>query len=289
MNNTSANCYRPSMEFPFLNRRQLDVLTTINSVVMVVNLTSNMLVIYVLIKTEQLANNACKLIFMLSVSDFMIGLLAQNLQTAILYEKICSLMDTYAFIATFFVHLSMYTIATMGIDRYLRIKHYANFKAIWTTRVVSTVLSIDVFLSLLQSIMTLLGLLSAKEYMLIPVYLAIDCAIIIGIIFLQILTIRTSSALCNESRISASEVTNKKITKLSLQIMVLFCCFNAPHFIIYFLREIIQDELNDHGKSWVDFVAVIASIVLYANSSVNAILFLVSNVKAKRFLRNFGR
>lgn len=91
MNNTSANCYRPSMEFPFLNRRQLDVLTMINSVVMVVNLTSNMLVIYVLIKTEQLANNACKLIFMLSVSDFMIGLLAQTYRQQFCMKKFAHL------------------------------------------------------------------------------------------------------------------------------------------------------------------------------------------------------
>ena len=220
MNNTSVRCYKPSMEYLFLSRRPVDLLTIANSVVMVGNLTSNMLVIYVLITTEQLANNACKLIFMLSVSDFMIGLFAQNLQTAILYEKTCSLMDTFAFVATFFVHLSMYTIATMGIDRYLRIKHYANFKALWTTRVLSAVISMNVFLSLLQATMTLLALRSAKEYVLIPIYLAIDGVIISGITFLQILTIRTSSAVCNESTNATLANTNKRITKLSLQIVI---------------------------------------------------------------------
>lgn len=103
--------------------------------------------------------------------------------------------------------------------------------------------------------------------------------------FLQILTIRTSNAVWDESRTAATESTNKKITRLSVQIMLLFCRFSAPHLIMYFLREIIQVKFSDYGKSWIDFFSVIASIVLYTNSSANTILFLVSNVKSNRFLK----
>ena len=89
----------------------------------------------------------------------------------------------------------MCTIAIIGIDRYIRIKHYANFKALWTTRVVLTLILIEVFLSLLQAIMILISFFSGIEYIIIPVYFAVDVVIIIGIIFLQILTIRTSNAI----------------------------------------------------------------------------------------------
>ena len=290
MNNTSVSCYRPAaLTFPFLDGTQLVILTVTNSVVMVANIFANMLAMYILLRTGQIANSACKLFFMLSVSDLMIDLFCQNLLTTILYEKNCILLDTYAFIASFLIHLSMYTIALIGIDRYLRIKRYAKFKTLWTTKAVLGFVSLDIFLSLLQAILTLIGLLSGKENIVIPSYLAIDGVIISGITFLQILTIRTSSAVCDESRTVASENTKRKITKFSMQILLLFCCFNAPHLIIYVLREFIEKELNSYQKSLVEFFSVISSIFIYTISFANAVLFLLTNVKAKRFLRNFVR
>ena len=144
----------------------------------------------------------------------------------------------------------MYTIAIIGIDRYLRIKHFENFKALWTTKVVSVFISIEVFLAFVQAMMTLIGLLSGKEYIAVPVYYTIDGLIISGKIFLQVLTMRTSNAVCNESRIANSRNINRKITKLSMQIMLLFCCFTTPQLIMYVLREFMQDRLNDYEKTF---------------------------------------
>ena len=141
----------------------------------------------------------------------------------------------------------MYTIAIIGIDRYLRIKHFENFKALWTTKVVSVFISIEVFLAFVQAMMTLIGLLSGKEYIAVPVYYTIDGLIISRKIFLQVLTMRTSS---QESRIDNSRNINRKITKLSMQIMLLFCCFTTPQLIMYVLREFMQDILNDYEKTF---------------------------------------
>ena len=285
MNRTWENCYRTVVEFSFLHWRQIVVLTITNSIVMVGNITANMLMIYILIKTKQIANNTCKLFFMLSVSDLMVALFSQNLQTISLYEKSCSTLDISLFATVFSVHLSMYTIAIIGIDRYLRIKHYANYKAFWTTRVVLVFISIAVFLAFIQAIMTLVGLLSGKKYITLPIYYTIDGLIIIGITLLQILTIRTSNAVCRESTIDASRKTNKTIARLSMQVMLLFCCLITPQLIMYILREFMQDKLNGYGKSLVDFFAGISVIVLYCNSFANAVLFLIKNTKAKRYLR----
>ena len=289
MNRTLGKCYSTVVEFSFLHWRQMVVLTVTNSIVMAGNITANMLIIHILIKTKQIVNNTCKLFFMLSVSDLVIGLFCQNLQTITFYENSCSTMNIYAFITVFSVHLSMYTIALIGIDRYLRIKHYASFKALWTTRAVLVFISIEVFLAFMQATMTLIGLLSGKEYIVLPFYYTIDGLIISGIILLQILTIRKSKAVCNESRIDASRKTNKKITRLSMQIMLLFCCFTTPQLMMYVLRELMLDKLNDYEKSLVDFFAATSVIVLYSNSFANAVLFLMINVKAKRYLRGSFR
>ena len=66
-------------------------------------------------------------------------------------------MDIYAGIGIFLVHLSTYTIALIGIDHYLGIKHYAKFKIIKATEVVSLLISIEVFLVFLQTFMGLIG------------------------------------------------------------------------------------------------------------------------------------
>ena len=291
MNRSLVNCSRPQVEFPFLVREQMVILTVANSIVMVGNIITNVLVILILIKTNQIANNTCKMFFVLSTSDLLIGLFFQNLQTVLLYEKKkCLLLDIYAAIGMFLVHLSMYAIALTGIDRYLRIKHYAKFKVAWTTRVVSTFISIEVFLAFFQIMIGIIDPLSGKEYTVFLVYYTIDGLIISGMIFLEVLTMRTSNAVCNKSTIAASRNTDKKITKLSMQIMLLFCCFTTPQLIMYVLREFMQDILNDfYEKSSIGFFTVASTIVLYANSFVNAVLFLMKNVRAKRYLRNLSQ
>ena len=162
MNRAWGNCYRTVVEFSFLDWRQIVVLTITNSIVMVGNITANMLMIYILIKTKQIANNTCKLFFMLSVSDLMVALFSQNLQTISLFEKSWSILDIYSFVTEFSVHSSTYTMAIIGIDCYFRIKHYANYKTFWTRRVELVFVSIAVFLAFIQAIMTLVGLLPQK-------------------------------------------------------------------------------------------------------------------------------
>ena len=114
----------------------------------------------------------------------------------------------------------MYTMAIIGIDCYFRIKHYANYKTFWTRRVELVFISIAVFLAFIQAIMTLVGLLPQKKYITLSIYYTIDGLIIIGITLLEILTIRTSNAACIESRIDTSRKTNKKIARLSMQVML---------------------------------------------------------------------
>ena len=239
MNNTSVNCHRPTLEFSSLTWRQVDVLAIINSVIMTGNVIANMLVICILIKTRQIRGNTFKIILMLSVSDLMMGLIVQNLNAGIFYKRNCILIYTHAFVAVFILHLSMYTIAIIGIDRYIRIKHFVNFKTLWTTSVVLTLVFIEVFLFLLQAMMVLAGFLSGMERITIPVYFATDDVIISGIIYLQILTMRTSSAIFNESSITAAESINKKISKLCMRIMLFFCCFTLPHVVMFVLSEFI--------------------------------------------------
>ena len=76
-------------------------MTVINLIIMVANVTGNTLVIYVLKKTNQIAGIACKLIFMLSISDFLVGAIGQNLFTALIYGAKCSVIHTSLYVSNF--------------------------------------------------------------------------------------------------------------------------------------------------------------------------------------------
>ena len=90
--------------------------------------------------------------------------------------------------------------------------------------------------------------------------------------------------------ITTSESVNKKITKLSLQIMILFCFFFIPLFVVaVLLRNYVTPKLNEKEGLIFQFISGFTVIFSYGNCSTNATLFLTRNVKAKRFFRNLIR
>ena len=83
--------------------------------------------------------------------------------------------------------------ALIGIDRYLRIKHFGHFKTFWTTRVV--------FLALIQAVLVLTAAILGKEHIGTPIYITIDVVVIDLITLLQVQTIRKTNTLHNESTV----------------------------------------------------------------------------------------
>ena len=111
--------------------------------------------------------------------------------------------------------------------------------------------------------------------------------ILATMILLQLQTIRTSNALYNESTAITLERIHKKITKLSMQIMVMLCFFLLPYTTLFsVLHSTIKDQVNDNESSVLDFVTSLSILLVYANSFGNGVLFLMANVKAKRFFES---
>lgn len=114
-----------------------------------------------------------------------------------------------------------------------------------------------------------------------------DGFIVSIIILLQLLTIQRSRAVQRESTVGEPRF-NKKIVKLSARIMLLFCFFVTPFVIILnLIRYIDQDKLNDNYKSILQFTFCFSIIFFNGNSFANPVIFLTTNVKAKRFLQTF--
>ena len=290
MNWSSADCQNNVIIVSYLTSTQVLVVVLLNTVLMVGNIIANGLVIYILIKTKQVSNITCKLIFMLSISDLMIGVFAQNICTIHFYEKNCFVKLASISISTFLSHLSAYVIAILGIDRYLRIKYFTNFKTLWKTKVVFILICFLSLLAAFQAVIITISWLLQIEQITMLIYVAMDATIVGTTIFLQIRTIQRSNTVHNESTLSASRRTNKKITRFSTRIMFLQGIFIAPYtLIVNFLRDKIQDQLNSNGKSVLEFITCISIVLIFANSFANSVLFLMTNVKARKRLRNFAK
>lgn len=236
MNETVDNCYSNEIKITYLTSSQQFALTLINSILMTASVMANGLVLYVLIKSKQISNITCKLIFMLSVLDLLQGIFIENLLTAFFYETKCSVTVSFLFLSVFFMHLSRYTIAAIGVDRYLRIKYYVKFKSIWTTKVALTQICTGYILAFFQAAMITGGLVLKRQQYVTPVYVAMDGIVIGTIVFLQIQTIRVSNAVYNGSTVVSSQRTNKKNYKVEYKdyVTAIFffrtTYFNSQHF-----------------------------------------------------------
>lgn len=289
MNKTSIYCHSNQIHTSYLSNSQLAVLTVTNLTVTVGNVAANALVIYALIKTKQLYNVANKLIFMLSISDLLIGGFAQNFYIAVIYGTHCLAELIARVFSVFLINLSSYTIAIMGVDRFIRIKYYASFKVILTTRFILTLVSIACLAALVNAVGLTIGFLLKLDQIFTRVNFFIGAIILSTVTFLQVLVIRTSNTVHMESKIGLAHAAKKIITKLSMRIMLLVLFCHAPLLIVHFIRSKFQAQFHKKGKPTLEFIACLSIIIIYANSLINAILFLTMNVKAKRFLRDFVR
>ena len=283
MNQTLDFCFSYSINVTYLTLSHLVILTVINVIVMVGNVVLNTLVIYILTKTNQLSNITCKVILTLSMSDLVTGAVAQILFLAVLYSPSCSINLVTRTISTFSTNFSGYTTAILGVDRFVRIKYFTKVKTILTSRF--TLISMAFLAALFNAVGVPMGLLLMKENIFVSVALALAVIVVTSVTLLQVLVIRTSNAVSNES-IDNSQVVNKKINKLSMSIMLALLFFTTPFLFISSMKDFIQDLSSKNLKSGYEFTFGISVVFMYTYSLVNAILFLSMNGKAKRFLRD---
>ena len=284
MNQTLGFCFSYSINVTYLTLSHLVILTVINVIVMVGNVVLNTLVMYILTKTNQLSNITCKVILTLSMSDLEIGAVAQNLFLAVLYSPSCSINLVTRTISTFSTNFSGYTTAILGVDRFVRIKYFTKVKTILTSRF--TLISMAFLAALFNAVGVPMGLLLMKENLFASVSLVLAVTVVTSVTLLQVLVIRTSNAVSNES-IDNSQVVNKKINKLSMSIMLALLFFTTPFLFISSMKDFIQDLSSKNLKSGYEFTFGISVVFMYTYSLVNAILFLSMNGRAKRFLRDF--
>ena len=286
MNKTLVYCDILRIDASYFMAWQSITLTVINLIIMVGNIIANSLVIYILIKTKQLYFASCKLIFMLSLSDILTGVLAQNLLFAVINGSSCFINLISRVTSIFFTNVSGYTIAIMGIDRFIRIKFSTNVKGIVTTKFILISISMIFLAALINAGPFPVGILLKKEPIFTRIFLTLGFTVVSIVTLLQRLVIRTSNTVHGGFTFNLSQTVNKRINQLSMQIMLLFF-FSLPYLIVMGTRGVSYNQLNENVKAILEFIEALSVLFVYTNCIANAIMFMTMNVKARRFLRNF--
>ena len=175
MNQTLGFCFRYSINVTYLTLSHLVILTVINVILMVGNVILNKLVIYILTKTKQYSNIACKVILILSMSDLLTGALGQNLLLLVLYSPSCPINLVTRTISTFSKNFSGYTTAILGVDRFVRIKYFTNVKTILTSRFILTLIFMAFLVALFNALRNPMGLLLMKKNSFFKCSLGLGC------------------------------------------------------------------------------------------------------------------
>ena len=177
-------------------------------------------------------------------------------------------------------HLSMYISGFIGVDRFVRINYYTKYRAILTPFRVFMAQILIWGLALLDTVSVLLDILNQTGFLRIFVALR-DVSLFIVVAFLQIKTISSMKTLLVLTKSSL----DRKIRKLATKILIAITLLLTPSLVCAIVRGNIEATLTDKGKGNLQFIFGITLKIAYVNSSTNAVLFLASNVKSKKYLR----
>ena len=263
------------------------ILTVLDVLVLLGNAVVNTLVIYILIKTKDITKFSCRLICLLSVNDLAIASLAQTLFITQIYGTNCTAYLVYELVCRFLPRLSGYIIGVIGIDRYIRIRYKMKFKMILTNRLLITLMVLVFCIALTQVVLITLGMLLHKKTIFNSIALGIDIFLFIFVVCLQIRTIEATHSITKRAKNpEILQDIDKKITKLCSRIMISCIAFYLPYITVNCVRNKMYGIVSLKTKFLLDFLFMLSIIIVFLNSLANALLFLLSNVKARRFLKH---
>ena len=271
-------------------------LLLLNSVIGVLNLTLNLFVIYIIVKTRQYYNKSVALVLILSCSDVITAIVCQPLIVYVLYIKSfyslsCSLSIIVQYVFYFSPYFSVFTIAFIVFDRYVRITYIHKYNKFMTKKKFFFGLFIVVSATILQDgIITMATLKESKKMGGLGV-LPLNILTLFFEIFFYAKTIHRLYRYRNECKQKKFHTAaENSFTRLAAAyLLMIIICFTPFTVIntIYATYSKVDQSYQDIQYTW------LMSQVLYCfNSFANAVIFLRVNRKArvtwKRMVRRLG-
>uniref|UniRef100_A0A7M5VBK0 G-protein coupled receptors family 1 profile domain-containing protein n=1 Tax=Clytia hemisphaerica TaxID=252671 RepID=A0A7M5VBK0_9CNID len=286
-NSTTPTCFTPYPRF-HLSSEQKIILTIYNVLVNgVINMSLNLLVIYILIETKQIKMVAMRLILFVSISD-VFGAVSMAIFIPILMLKnTCHFsMETITlFQLVLWGHMSGYTLALISYDRYKRVKLQHCYKLIMTPRRVHFMVLIVVMLAFIHAILFTLGMFYNKFFGTADkIVFAFDLTCLVCIFYFYVVfTNKTNQA---ARRFSAISTYNKnsnylRTTNLVKRILIGMAFMFAIYCAGLIPKTMFKSYL-DSNQQLGEVIFMVTNFMVHTNGALNAIILLYNDKKARK-------
>ncbi|XP_057308033.1 adenosine receptor A3-like [Hydractinia symbiolongicarpus] len=278
----NVTCTTPYTDLIYLSQLQLLILIVTNVIIAVWILVVNIFVIYGIIKTKQLHNKSFRLIFYLSISDCCMAIIPQSFLTFILAHDVilCQVAYASSFTASVFTHTSLYITCGIAFDRYLRMRYLQNYDHVVGNRRFRVLLFVILLLAMLPGFLYVVGIYFDAVNIADRIGIVLD--ILVGsstfVIYLRTLRAVRSHRRNSSFRnvfVSVDKIMTKVVKRILLAIIFIF----VPYMVFFLLYVILIGYLEGRIRSWLLFCMVLSYIFTYANSLINAIIFIFANKK----------
>ena len=261
------------------------MLLVFDCMIAILNLTSNLLVIYLIFKTKQYRNSSVKLILMLSISDMLTASISQPLFVYFLYYNFlpCRVTIFLQFVFFFFPYFSVYVIAFIVYDRYARITYLSRYHLLMSRRKLIFGIILALCATTIQDAIITLGTLQEKPKISGFGVLPLNVITLVFEIVIYTKTINKLRLYKNERKQKKMPVADTSFTKLAAAYLLMIIIFFVPFMVIntvYTLYPKTSQSFLSIQYTW-----LISMIVYCINSFANAVIFLRVNRKAKVHLK----
>ncbi|XP_065059405.1 adenosine receptor A2b-like [Rhopilema esculentum] len=275
-------------------------LIVLNVVVAVLNILINGFLIYALRKTQQLKNLSNQFIACLSLSDCGVGLLAQPLIIATLWNKHMGVISCNTEMATqavgfTFCHFSGVMLAIIAVDRHLHIKYKNKYNFYMNSSRAIKVVALNLFIALIVAGGSVLSSTQHTYITFDQAMMSIDTIVVLFIWLNYILIFRLIKEHMRTIHRKDSEGNTQVLSKVKAdaafaKTMVLIMTSQAICYFPYFLSSSLRSKKDVvHRESWLGSFRWWSLLLVYLCSSLNALIFIFRNAKIKRhFFRQFS-
>lgn len=289
----------------------LAVLLALNIILALLNIAVNSFLIFALKATGQLKNISCRLIMYLSLSDIGVGLVLQPLVSAMLgalhYNRNCSLELTGQVLSYIFPQISGVMVMIIASDRWLHMKYLNKYASLMNWQRARLMILVNLGLSLTIAAASIIASVYQKFFIFNAILVLTDFSVVILTYIAYISTFRSvrkhsasirlrSKDSPSQSRASCTTTTTTSISKKTRRrdarlaktmifiLTSLTACY-VPYFAVGLYWSYLKYHLRTATSLPLDALLWVCFLLVYLNSSLNAMIFIRRNKKVYTILK----
>ena len=274
-------CLNVIDQIQYLSMKSRQGFSCVFLLVGICNLTLNSVTLVTIYKTRQLGNQSTRLIFFVSIADILWAIFgdfghAVYVITCHLYG--CAYRQYFLLVTNLVAYGSLDLTMVIGLDRFLHIYYLQEYNTHFTSSRFKIVMAIYFCVVIVQSIGGPLTI--STGYTMAYIVLPLNLIVLFGTIGMYCYSIKKLRTYQNNQCVLSN--TNKSIIKIgSLYLLIIVVCL-MPGIIVQMFFELI---LKYGGHKTAGFLGAFIVIIANLSGGLNAIIFLLVNVQAKRYLK----